>query len=846
MSLLAIAEQRILESQNLTVGEVIRARILQCDHAESVADVAHRMHQAGCSSIIVMDGGDPVGIWTERDALAIDFSNPASIGQCIRDVMSSPIKTVDSNTPLHEVSVRFRNDRVRHYLVLESGRPVGVVTQTDVVMNQGIEHYLHLRSVDTAIGGAPVVLDAGFTLGDAALRMRRERVDAALVSYADGECGIITERDLVRFIAERKVAAPLGELASRPLITVTPEVSLYRARNTLLESRVRHIGVYSPEAEKIIGLVSFSDILSGIELIYVKELRQALEERNQALSVSRRNLQLADKVIESSLEGIIITDAEQRIVNVNPAFTRLMGYQLEEVVGQRPSMFSSGRHDAEFYQGMWKAITENGHWQGEIWNRRANGEIFPELLTITGIKDDLGEVSHYAALFSDISELKENERKIRHLAYYDPLTGLANRRLFQDRLSMAIAHAHRSGNKLALIFVDLDRFKRINDSLGHEAGDTLLKAVSERILLGVREDDTVARLGGDEFVVMLSDLGQADVAVTAARRICEAMNEPLELGPGAEPMVVTCSLGISLYPDDGETMEELVRNADSAMYRAKDLGRNNFQLYSPEINARSLEHLAMENNLRRALEDGTLEVHYQPLIRAADAQPAAAEALLRWNHPDLGRVAPGDFIPLAEETGLIVPIGEWVLDQVCAQLAAWNREGRPPLEVSVNISPTQFCNEDFPKVVQSVLARHGVAPGRLTLELIETVLVEDAVENIRILHALRSLGVGLDLDDFGTGYSSLYYLKRFPINRLKIDRVFVRDLGKSQRDNAIVAAIIQLAHSLELEVVAEGVERADQLELLQASGCDWFQGFYYGGAVDAQGFAAAYWDHPAG
>ncbi len=841
MSLLAVAEQHILESQNLTVREVIRSRILQCDHAESVADVAARMHGAGCSSIIVTRDGEPVGIWTERDSLAIDFYNPASVGRQISQVMSSPIKTVDGDIPLHEVSVRFRNDRVRHYLVLDQGRPIGVVTQTDVVMNQGIEHYLHLRSVDTAISGPPLVLEADSALGAGADLMRRERVDAALVIYPDGECGIITERDLIRLIAERRLDAPVGDSASRPLITVAPNVSLYRARNTLLEGRVRHVGVLDAGSGKVIGIVSFSDILSGIELVYVKELRQALEERNQALTVSRRNLQLADKVIESSLEGIIVTDAAQRIVNVNPAFTRMMGYEPQAVIGERPSMFSSGRHGPEFYRLMWESIGENGHWQGEIWNRRANGEVFPELLTITAITDDNGGVTHYAAVFSDISELKENEQKIRHLAYYDPLTGLPNRRLFQDRLGMAIAHAHRGGIRLALIFVDLDRFKRINDSLGHEAGDRVLKTVADRLAGVVHEDDTVARLGGDEFVVMLSDLKHEEGAVTVAQRICEAMNEPLDVG-SAEYSVVTCSLGISLYPEDGLSLEELVRNADSAMYRAKDLGRNNFQLYSPEINARSLEHLAMENNLRRALEQKNLEVHYQPLVRMSDGQVAAAEALLRWNHPDLGRVDPGDFISLAEETGLIAPIGEWVLDTVCAQIEAWDRAGRPRLEVSVNISPIQFRNQDFPKQVAGVLARYAIEPSRITLELIETVLVEDAVENIRILQALRALGVGLDLDDFGTGYSSLNYLKRFPINRLKIDRVFVRDLGKSERDNAIVAAIIQLAHSLGLEVVAEGVEQAEQLEFLRQSGSDWVQGFYYGGALDAAAFAAAHWD----
>ena len=828
--------------ESLTVGDVATKRILQCDHEESVAVVARRMHQEGRSSIIVMRDGEAVGIWTERDALVMDFTTSSSMDAPIGAVMSAPIKTVSENTSLHEVSIRFRNDRVRHYLVIDAQQhPVGVITQTDVVLHQGIEHYLQIRTVECAITKEPRVLHASADVALVSREMRQRGVDAVLVHYDDGELGIITERDILRLVAEQRLSGNVGALASRPLISVDSSVSLYQARSILLSSKVRHIGVINSTNQRVIGIVSFSDILSGIELVYLKELKEALDERNQALSLSRRSLQLADRVIEASLEGIMITDAEARIVSVNPAFSRMTGYQPNEVIGQRPSILSSGLHDHAFYAALWGELKQRGEWQGEVWNRRKDGEVFPERLTIAAIRDDQGQLTHYAALFSDISELKRTERQIRHLAYYDPLTDLPNRRLFHDRLEMAIAHAHRSKGRLALIFVDLDRFKRINDSLGHEAGDRVLRQVGERLLSAVREDDTVARLGGDEFVIMLSDLLSVDAAVAVARNVLQVMGQPLELGRSGEESVITCSLGISLYPEDGKSAEELIRNADSAMYRAKDVGRNNFQLYSPEINARSLEHLAMENNLRHAMEQQQLQVFYQPILSAHDERVHHAEALLRWHHPDLGNISPADFIPLAEETGMIIPIGDWVLESACAQLRDWQAQGLPPIGISVNVSALQFHAPDYVAKVREILERHQIeTPSAITLELTESMLVEDALETMHTMNALRELGVCIDLDDFGTGYSSLSYLKHLPISRLKIDRAFVRGIHKDRRDSAIAAAIIQLAHSLGLEVVAEGVEREAHRDFLRANGSEWLQGFFYGGALPAEEFAATH------
>ncbi|MBS0554354.1 MAG: EAL domain-containing protein, partial [Proteobacteria bacterium] len=485
---------------------------------------------------------------------------------------------------------------------------------------------------------------------------------------------------------------------------------------------------------------------------------------------------------------------------------------------------------------MWESIHADGSWQGEVWNRRKNGEIFPEFLTINAITDHDGRLTNYAALFSDISQVKESEQRIRDLAYYDPLTGLPNRRLLDDRLQVELAHASRQHGRVAVMFVDLDRFKRINDSLGHEVGDQLLVEVARRLRSCLREDDTVARMGGDEFVVVMSDFDGPEGAVHAAGRMADALRDPIAVD-GRE-LVVTCSIGISLYPDDGADSSTLIKNADVAMYRAKDEGRNAFQLYQPAMNARSLEHLALEAALHRALPADELLLHYQPIISVDGRNIVAAEALLRWRHPDLGLVSPAEFIPIAEETGLIVPIGEWVLRTACAQHAAWRAAGRLPIRMMVNISARQFRDHGFVDMVRRVLRETGMPPHLLTLELTESILMDDTRQGIVLLEELRLLGLRVALDDFGTGYSSLGYLKRFPIDELKIDRLFVRDIDRNPRDAALAAAIISIGHSLGLCVVGEGVETAAQLDTLASHGCDFVQGFHFSPPVAAEAFPA--------
>ncbi len=814
-----------LLSSDVSIGQIVKPFILECPPDLPLFEAAQCMSEARVSSILVVDGDMVLGIWTERDALRVDFEDPAAFTRPVREVMNAPVRTVDATLGLQELTVRFREEHVRHYLVTDaSGNRCGIVSQTDVVLNQGIEHYLRLRSVDSVVRSGLQSLPETASLAQMAALMRQAATDAVVVSYSDGSWGILTERDVVRLVAQQCGNEAVGGLASRPLLTVDQRTSLYRVRTMLDEGKLRHIGVLDDRGT-LTGVVSFSDILSGMELVYVQELQHALRDRDEALNVSQRNLHLAEKVIESSLEGIMVTDAHAVIVSVNPAFTRLTGYSAAEVVGETPAILSSGRHDKAFYDAMWDALRQTGYWQGEVWNRRKSGEVFPELLTIAAIKDRDGRLTHYAALFSDITEMKENEERIRHLAYYDVLTGLPNRRLLEDRLRVALAHAHRNRRQLAVLFIDLDRFKRINDSLGHEIGDRLLVAIAHRLRDALREDDTVARMGGDEFVAVLSDIENPDHAVQIARRLIDALMRPVRVD--GHELVVTTSIGISIYPDDSDSAPALVKNADIAMYRAKDSGRNSFQLYAPAMNARSLEHLALESALHRALERGEFELYYQPLLDAGQCRIVAAEALLRWRHPDLGLVAPADFIPLAEETGLIIPIGAWVLRSACLQLAQWHGQGHHDLRVAVNISARQFHDPEFITLAGCIVEEAGIDPRHITLELTESMLMDDALDTIRMLAQLNAMGFAIAMDDFGTGYSSLSYLKRFPINELKIDRVFIRDIERSEDDAAIVSAIIGLAHSLGLRVVAEGVETGPQLAFLQRQRCDFLQGFHF-------------------
>jgi diguanylate cyclase (GGDEF)-like protein/PAS domain S-box-containing protein len=538
-------------------------------------------------------------------------------------------------------------------------------------------------------------------------------------------------------------------------------------------------------------------------------------------------LRLLANVFEFSGEAIVVTDADNRIVSINRSFTRLTGYEIDDVRGQNPRILSAGRMPARGYATMWQDIAEKGGWEGEIWDRRKDGSCYPKWLTISTLKDSAGKITHHIGSFTDISERKLAEERIYHLAHHDTLTGLPNRFSLHNRLTQAIVSVRRESRSLAVMFLDLDHFKAINDTLGHPVGDRLLIEVALRLKSCVRESDVVARLGSDEFVVVMTDIGDAPIGVVSAMasKIQQRLTEPCVID--GRDLHATPSIGIAVFPSDGADADTLMKNADVAMYHAKSRGRHNYQFFAASMNEAAAERVELEGSLRQAIDGGELLLHYQPQIDAVSGRVVGVEALVRWQHSSRGMVPPAKFIPLAEETGLIEPLGRWVLNAACRQLWTLGRQGRQGLRMAVNLSARQLREEKLVDHVQELLAAYRLEPGDLELEITESAAMENADITIGILRRLRDLGVALAIDDFGTGYSSLAYLKLLPIQRLKLDRSFVRDIETDHNDAIICSATIALAHSLGLEVVAEGVETEAQLTYLKYLGCDLIQGYYY-------------------
>ena len=545
-------------------------------------------------------------------------------------------------------------------------------------------------------------------------------------------------------------------------------------------------------------------------------------------------LQLAAQVYENISEAILVTDPENRILSVNPAFSKVTGYSTEEALGRNPRFLSSGRHDQEFYHKLWNALLHENGWRGEIWNRRKNGEVFPEWLSIKVVRDGNGKVSHHIAIFSDISESQQAAERIHYLANYDALTGLANRTLLQNQLAQAIAAAQRNHEQLALLSIDLDRFKQINDSLGQVSGDELLKQAADRLKALAPEDGLVARHGGDEFHLLVPH-ANLDAATGLAEAVIEALSQayPLE----GHEVTVLPSIGISLFPEDGSDVAALIENAEAAMFHAKGQGGSRYQLFSPEMNASALQRMTMESSLRRALDQEEFHVRYQALIDPKRNRIVSAEALLRWKHPEMDMISPTVFIELAEESGVIVPLGEWMIRKVCQQIRAWQASGARVVPISVNLSSRQFSQANLPDQIATILEECEVDPYFLEIELTESTVMHDLDEAAQMIHRIKKLGIHVAVDDFGIGHSSLAYLKRFHIDKLKIDQSFVREVVDNADDSAIVRAIISMAHSLRLEVVAEGVETQKQLDFLKALNCDQIQGFLFSEALPPEEFA---------
>ena len=548
-------------------------------------------------------------------------------------------------------------------------------------------------------------------------------------------------------------------------------------------------------------------------------------------------LQQAASVFEYTTEGIMITDADAKIISVNPAFTSLLGYTADEVVGQNPNKLKSGRHDASFYAKVWAELAKNGHWSGEVWNRRKNGELIAEWLSITTIYDAQKKVKNYVGIFADISRLKQNENQMLSMANQDHLTGLPNRRHFMTRLQHALDVAQRKHTRLAVIMLDVDRFKGVNDSYGHEVGDSLLKSLAQMFAEGQRTSDMVARLGGDEFAFLLEDIQQPEDAGRIAAHILERLAEPITLSNGVEVML-SATAGISLFPDMAKQPEQLLQQADTALYRAKAEGPGNFFYFTQNMTFQAQERLILEAQLKQALKQNQFVVYYQPKVEVATGRAIGAEALVRWQHPDLGLLAPNTFIEVCEETGLVIGLGEWVLHETCRQGKIWLADWGSNFHLAVNVAASQWQQPQWVETVEKVLKQTRFPPNCLELEITENSLLRAEETVMTNLSRLHRLGVRISIDDFGTGYSSLSYLKRLPLNSLKIDKSFVDDLEVNTNDQQIVRAIIAMAHSLNLSVVCEGIEYPGQLAFIQAQACEFYQGYYMSEPLAARDFEA--------
>jgi diguanylate cyclase (GGDEF)-like protein/PAS domain S-box-containing protein len=556
------------------------------------------------------------------------------------------------------------------------------------------------------------------------------------------------------------------------------------------------------------------------QVIAITGTLQDITERRQA----DEKLRLAARVFDYMQDGIIVTNPENEIVAVNAAFERSTGYSESEVIGRNPSLLYSDRHDAAFYTGMAEVLLATGEWRGELWSRRKNGAIYPEWRTISTIRDSQGRRTGFVSIFTDLREIKEANAQLEFLSNHDPLTHLPNRRLLNDRLQQAIDAARPGHSGVAVLLLNIDRLQRVNDSFGHAAGDALLQEIAQRLLLKLQPGDTLARPGSDEFVVVLTQFEDSNDVITQAQQLLDAVAPPFQLC--GHELSVTAGVGITIYPDDGGNASDLLKNADAALAHAKLGGRNAFRFFTSEMNAHALHWISLEHRLRGALSRNEFSLHYQPQICLKDGSMCSVEALIRWHSPELGTILPADFIPIAEDTGLIVSIGEWVIRTACAQNKVWQDAGLPPISVAVNVSALQFTAGTLPTILRSALAETGLAPQCLEIELTESVLMRETEMAIRQITEFHQMGLRVSLDDFGTGFSSLGYLSRFPLDKLKIDKCFIRNITSDAKSAAIAHATIALARGLGITVIAEGVENEAQLAYLDSAGCDEIQGFF--------------------
>ena len=747
---------------------------------------------------------------TPQSAHCVDAGEPARIMDALRvadaDVREFTARRQDGST--FEVMMSSRRFEG------EGGRELFIGTALDVTQRK--QHEAELRRSEERYRTLFDVTGAGLLLTDAQMRIRLANGKAAAMAGLPVEAMI--GRNYLEFVHPEE----------RERLQ-----SLQLARNAGEDANLPHeLEIHYLGAGGRTGwcLVSVARVPGTGELVtWVLDITGRKEAED--------SLRQAAVVYESTAEGVMITGVDGRIVGVNRAFTEITGYTKEEALGRSPAMLRSGRHDRAFYDALWRRLLAGENWQGEVWNRRKSGEVYPEWLAISGVRDGTGTLVSFVAVFSDISQLKRSAEQLHHLAHYDALTDLPNRTLFNSRVAHALEGASRHDRKLALLFLDVDRFKNVNDSLGHPIGDELLLRIAQRLRARLRAEDTLARLGGDEFAVLMESIDGPEDAAALAQSILDNLAAPFALSGGRE-VYATVSIGIALYPGSAPHVNQLISDADAAMYKAKEGGRNTFRLYTESLTRLARERLDLEANLRRALANEEFLLEFQPQVRLADGALLGFEALVRWDSPQ-GRIPPDGFIPLAEDTGLIVPLGEFVSRAACRQARRWRDQGHRNFTIAINLSPRQFRQPDLAGSIRRMLADTGLPGEALELEITESAITESPDEAIVTLRGLKALGLRIAIDDFGTGYSSLAALKRFPIDTLKIDRSFIAGLGDDADDREIVTAIIAMGRNMGMAVMAEGVETRAQRDFLRNHGCDFAQGYLFARPLPAA--AAAGW-----
>lgn len=798
----------------------------------TLGDAAALMVEARISSVIVVDGGQAVGIVTERDVL-LAMHRDHGTQRPVADVMTSPVHTVSDETDFREAYRDATRLGIRHLVVLDAmQRPVGVVAESDFRRHMGMELFSRMDDVAGLIERDFPVLPPAAQLEAALGLMEQRRASAVLVIENGLPVGIVTERDVVRLFLSKEADICLSQVMTHPVLTISNATSLKDAAQLMQSNGFRHLAVVDPQGV-LVGVLSEHNLMRLLELDLVDEV---VSERLEQAVLNEARLQLAASVFEHAHDGIMITDTRGRILDVNRTFTKLTGFSRAEAVGQNADLLKSGRHEQSFYDQMWRQIADEGYWRGEVWNRKKSGELMVEMLTITAVRNRAGDITHYLGIFADITELKEHQARLEQLAHFDPLTQLPNRILLHDRLRHAMAQANRSNKLLAVCYLDLDGFKPVNDTFGHEMGDLLLIEVAQRLRQCVRAGDTAARLGGDEFVLIFSDLGDESECERALSRVLNVLKTPFVIA--THTIELSASMGVTLFPQDGSDADTLLRHADQAMYQAKQAGRNRFQLFDTETHLRARHRHGQIEQIYDALNNHEFVLFYQPKANIREGRILGAEALIRWQHPEKGLLLPGAFLPLIEGDELDIHVGEWVLKQAMTQLALWYAQGFS-YSVSVNVSGAHLQHPNFVTYLRELLAQHPlVPPSALELEILETAALEDISRVAGVFEECRQLGVSFALDDFGTGYSSLTYFRRLPADLLKIDQSFVREMLVNPDDLAIVEGVIGLTKAFGRKVIAEGVETPEHGMVLLQLGCDLAQGYGIARPMPAEDFPA--------